>query len=82
MWMPTSTLRAALPMIKDNPGMNGAALFYLGVANFELGKMTLNKARVLEAAKFSEQAAAIPGPLAQQAWKNAQIIKTEAGKMR
>ena len=32
-------LRAALPMIKDNPAMNGAALFYLGVANFELGKM-------------------------------------------
>ena len=75
-------LRAALPMIKDNPAMNGAALFYLGVANFELGKMTLDKARVLEGEKFSEQAAAIPGALSQQAWKNAQIMKTEAGKMR
>jgi hypothetical protein len=75
-------LRAALPMIKDDPAMNGPALFYLGVANYQLGKMTLNKARVLEGANFSQQAAAVPGPLAQQAWRNAQIMKTEAGKMR
>ncbi len=75
-------LRAALPAIKDDPAMHGPALFYLGVANYQLGKMTLNKSRVLEGANFSQQAAAIPGPLAQQAWKNAQIMKTEAGKMR
>jgi hypothetical protein len=75
-------LRAALPGIGDNAAMKGAALFYLGVANFQLGKMTLNKARVLEGAKFSDQAAAIPGAYAQQAWKNAQIMKTEAGNMR
>jgi hypothetical protein len=76
------SLRAALPLIQGNITMTSPALYYLGVANYNLGKMTLNKAKVLEGAKFSEQAAAIQGPLQQQAWKNAQIMKTEAGQMR
>ena len=76
------TLRAALPLIKGNDAMMGPALFYLGLANYNLGKMTLNKARVLEGAKFSEQAAAITGPYAQQAWLNAKLMKDDAAKMR
>jgi len=75
-------LRAALPLIKGNAAMAGPALFYLGFANYQLGKMTLNKARVVEGQKFSEQAAAIAGPFADQAWKNSMIMKTDAGKMR
>lgn len=75
-------LRAALPLIKNNEAMMGPALFYLGLANYQLGKMMMNKARVLEAVKFSEQAAAINGPLAQQAWHNVLVMKTEAGNMR
>lgn len=75
-------LRAALPLIKGNDGMMGAALFYLGLSNYNLGKMTLNKARVLEGAKFSDQAAAIEGPYQQQAWRNATLMKTDAGTMR
>ncbi len=75
-------LRAALPLIQGNETMKGTALFYLGVANYQLGKTTLDKARVLEAAKFSEQAAAIKGPFQQQAWSNAQAMKTDAARMR
>ena len=75
-------LRASLPLIKGNDVMTGAALFNLGLANYQIGKMTMRKAQVLEAAKFSEQAAAIPGPYAQQAWHNAQIMKQEASRMR
>jgi hypothetical protein len=75
-------LRAALPLIQGSPGMLAPALFHLGVANYQLGKTMMNKQRVLEAAKFSEQAGAIKGPLAEQAWRNAHIMKTEAGKMR
>jgi hypothetical protein len=62
--------------------MSAAALFHLGVVNYQLGKMLLSKARVLEAAKFSEQAAQIRGPYGPQAWRNAQVMKTEAQKMR
>jgi len=75
-------LRAALPLIKGNEAMMAAALFHLGVANYQLGRLMMNKARVLEAAKFSEQAAAIKGPFSQQAWRNALIMKREAGRMR
>jgi len=75
-------LRAALPLIKGNDAMMGPALFHLGVANYNLGKMTNSKAKVLEGAKFSEDCAKITGPYAEQAWHNAQIMKTEASQMR
>ena len=75
-------LRAALPLIKGNNGMLQPALFCLGVANYNLSNMTANKAKMVEAAKFSEQAAAIQGPLQDQAYKNASAMKAAADKMR
>jgi len=75
-------LRAALPLVGGNEARKAAALFYLGLANYQLGKMTLKKAQVLEAVQFSKEAAAIQGPLAQQAWHNAQVMKDEAARMR
>ena len=75
-------LRAALPLIKGNDQMTAAALFHLGVANYQLGKTFLKKAQVLEAVKFSEQSGAIKSPFSQQAWRNAYVMKTEAAKMR
>ncbi len=75
-------LRSALPLIKGNEAMSGPALFYLGMANYQLGKMTLNKSLVAEAAKFSEQASQIDGAYAEQARHNALVMKAEAGKMR
>lgn len=75
-------LRAALPFVAGNEGRKATALFYLGLANYQLGKMTMKKALVLEAMKFSQEAAAIQGPLAQQAWHNAMVMKDEAAKMR
>src|ERR1017187_5902578 len=76
------SLRAALPYIKGNDARTAPALFYLGLDNYQLGKMKMNKAQMLEGAKFSDQCAAITGPYAEQAWKNAANIKVEAGKMR
>jgi len=75
-------LRAALPYAKGNPTTYATALFNLGLANYQYGKMTMNKARILEGAKFSEQCAGIQGSMAQQAWKNAQVMKDEAARMR
>jgi hypothetical protein len=76
------SLRAALPYINGNNAMVAPALFYLGLANYNLGKMTMNKAKVLEGAKFSDQCAAMPGQYAEQAYKNALVMKKEAGGMR
>ena len=71
-------LRSALPLIQSTPTIYGAALFELGVVNYQLGKMTLNKGQIAEAAKFSEQAAAISGPWQDQAKRNAQLMLAEA----
>jgi hypothetical protein len=75
-------LRAALPYIKGDNGRMGPALFCLGVANYNLANLTNNKAKMLEAAKFSEQAAAIPGPTQDQAYKNSISMKQRADQMR
>jgi hypothetical protein len=75
-------LRAALPLIQGQPAMQGPALFYLGMANYQLGKMTNSKAKVLEGAKFSEQSMAIPGPYQDQARHNSLVMKDDAAKMR
>jgi hypothetical protein len=75
-------LRLALPLIQGQPAMQGPALFYLGMANYQLGKMTNNKAKVLEGAKFSEQSMAIPSPYQDQARHNSLIMKDDAAKMR
>jgi tetratricopeptide (TPR) repeat protein len=76
------SLRAALPYIKGEPALMAPALFYLGVANYQLGTMTNNKKQVLEGAAFSDQCAAIEGAYQHQAWLNAQNIKGAAEKMR
>ncbi len=75
-------LRAALPLITGNAAMAGPALFYLGMADYQLAKMTNSKAKMLEAVKFSQQSAAIPGPLADQARHNAIVMQSEADRMR
>jgi hypothetical protein len=73
-------LRAALP------GLSGAqvqiANFSLGVCNYQLGHQIVDKARVLEAAKFMDAAAAAPGSLQSQAAQMSSSMKAEAAKMR
>jgi hypothetical protein len=83
LWVPADkNLRAALPLLQGNQAAMGEVLFNLGVANYQLGKMTLNKPKMLEAVKFSEQSMAIAGPFQDQAHRNAFLIKDEAAKMR
>jgi len=76
------SLRTALPLVAGNDIRKAYALFYLGMANYQLGKMQLKKGLVLEGAQFSKQAAEIRSPVAQQAWHNALVMKDEAAKMR
>jgi tetratricopeptide (TPR) repeat protein len=74
-------LRGSLPYLKGNDQLLGSALFQLGVVNYNLGKTAANKQLLLEAAGFSEQAAALPGPQAQQAAANAKAMRAEAAKI-
>ncbi|MEO8026640.1 MAG: hypothetical protein ABI823_09200 [Bryobacteraceae bacterium] len=74
-------LRSALPLIQGDPAMKAPALFYLGVANYQLGRASKNRAVMTEAAQFSEESAAIPGPYQALALKNAKSIRAEIAQM-
>ena len=77
-WAPADqALRSALPLIRGNGQLEGAALFYLGLANYRMGKGK-NKAQMTDALRFSEQAAAIKGPYQAKAAQNVKAI--QAGK--
>ena len=75
-------LRAALPLSKGNDALRGQVLYLLGVANYQFGVMTNNKAMVVEAVKFSKQSADIPGPQQQNASHNAYVMEQQTYKMR
>ena len=72
-------LRAGLSFIQRQPGLGGNALFYLGLCNYQLAKITSDKSKLAEALQFSEQAAAIAGPMQGQAQTNATVIRRELG---
>jgi len=79
-------LRAAIPYVVKDPNMGGTTYFYLGLANYNLGKagqIIIDRTKVQEAQKFSEQAAAMPGPMQANAARNAAAMKAElAGPRR
>jgi tetratricopeptide (TPR) repeat protein len=74
-WAPADqSLRSALPLVQGNDQLTGPALFYLGLANYRMGKGK-NKAQMSDALKFSEQAAAIKGPFQAPAAQNVKAIR-------
>ena len=68
-------LRAAVPLISGQ--QVGSAYFYLGLANYQLGKLTQDRSRIQQGIKYSDQAAGMPGPMQGQAAKNSQAMKGE-----
>lgn len=75
-------LRAALPLVQGNDQMLASTLFYLGVANFKLGQASKNRAQMSEAAKFSQQAAAMNSPFKETAAKNLKGIQAALAQGR
>ena len=69
-------LKAALPMVHDNYRL-GIVYFYLGLANYQLGKQTMDRPRIQTGLKFSQQSAAIAGPMKDQAYHNVLAIQNE-----
>jgi hypothetical protein len=76
------TLRAALPNIQDDPQLLSGALFYLGVANYNIARSTHDKVLLKQALDFSQKAANMPGPYAQNASQNVYAIKNELTNFR
>ena len=72
-----TSLREALPLLADEQ-MKAAALFHLGVVNYQLGEVPKpDLKRLAEALRFSQQSAAIKGPYQANAAKNVANIKTK-----
>ena len=70
-------LRPALPLIQGQNELLGPALFYLGVANYNMAKPAKDKKLAADAVKFSDMCAAIKGPFQEPARKNALSIRRE-----
>jgi hypothetical protein len=70
--------KAALPLLHDNTRL-GVAYFYLGLANYQLAKVTLDRTKMQAALKYSQQSAAIAGPMKDQAYHNVLAIQNELG---
>jgi tetratricopeptide (TPR) repeat protein len=69
-------LRAALPYLKDQ-GMEAAALYHLGMANYRLADKGGGPMRSMDALKFMRRCALIRSPFQDLAAKNIETIKTE-----
>jgi hypothetical protein len=72
-------LKAAVPLISKEQSMLATAYFYLGLCNYQIGKLTQDRTKIQAAQKYSEQAAAIPGPMQAQANQNATAMRRELG---
>jgi tetratricopeptide (TPR) repeat protein len=72
-----TNLRTALPMLSGQTAMTGPAYFYLGVANYQLSKITTDRTKLQEALKFTQQSAAISGPMQGQAQQYVTVMQNE-----
>lgn len=72
-----ANLRTALPMIAGQAGLTGPAYFYLGVANYQIAKITTDRTKLQEALKFEQQSAAVAGPMQAQAAQYVSVMQNE-----
>jgi hypothetical protein len=70
-------LKNALPLINKDPNRLGPAYFYLGLCDYQFGRITQDRSKMQDAIKYSDLSAAIPGPMAAQAANNSKSIRAE-----
>src|SRR5579863_5125119 len=75
-------LKLAVPYVSRDQRTLGITYYYLGLADYQIGKATGDRTRIQEGAKYSDQSSAIPGPMQGQAFKNAQAMKQELNATR
>lgn len=73
-------LRAALPGIKGQPVLEGPAYFFLGEANYTLGRQAMDRAQADQGIKFMLQSSLISGQYQSSAAAEARRMKTELGE--
>ena len=70
-------LKAALPLVSGNSTMLNYAYYYLGVSNYQMGKLTADKSKMMTGLQYTDKAAATGGPMQGQASTNSAIMKRE-----
>lgn len=75
-------LRAALPLVQGDPNLIPAAVFNLGVANYNLARATQDKVMMKQALAFFEDAYKQGGQYGALAGQNIVAVKQELGRMR
>jgi hypothetical protein len=75
-------LRAALPLIKGNDQLMAGALFYLGVADYNLAIATHDRPLMNQALSYSQDAVRYTGPYQQLAIQNVGAIKQYLSRWR
>lgn len=73
-------LRAALAGIKGTPALEGPALYFLGEADYALGRQSMDRAQIDQGIKFILQSALISGQYQSAAAGEAKRMKTEMGE--
>jgi len=71
------SLKGALPLVGGNSTMLSYAYYYLGVSNYQMGKLTADKSKMQTGIQYTEKAVSTGGPMQGQASNNAQIMKRE-----
>ena len=75
-------LKAAVPYVNKDQRTLGIVYYYLGLADYRIGKAIGDRTKIQEGEKYSEQSAAIAGPMQQGAIQNAQAMKAELAAPR
>ena len=75
-------LRAAAPLVGNQAALAGPTYFYLGLANYRIGMLTNSRPKIQEGIKFSNQSAAIAGPMQNQARQNAYSMEKDLATKR
>jgi hypothetical protein len=73
-------LRAALPGIKGMSALEGPALYYLGEADYQLGRQSMDRTMTDQGIKYLIQSSTIPGQYQASAGAEAKRMKTEMGE--
>jgi hypothetical protein len=73
-------LRAALAGIKGVPAMEGPALYFLGEADYSLGRQGMDRGQADQGIKFLQQCALISGQYQSGAAAEVKRMKTELGE--
>ncbi len=73
-------LRAALPGVKGNASLEGPTLYFLGEAEYNVGRKNMDRVTADQGIKYILQAALIPGQYQSAASAEAKRMKTELGE--